>query len=162
MSYDVNVFTATGRLSSDPDLRYLPDGTPTVKFGLAVGGGKKSNGDDIVSFFNVTAWRKLAESVANYIKKGAFVTLTGHLQQRSWTNEKGEKRSMIEVVADRIVFPPKPKDGSSTTYQDNNSKAKSHEEPKEAVPVDSDGAYNGGDFPMGGDDPFENPQEPNY
>jgi single-strand DNA-binding protein len=55
-----------------------------------------------VSFFNVVAWREMAENVANSLTKGSRVVVTGRLEQRSWETENGEKRSVIEIAADEI------------------------------------------------------------
>ena len=58
--------------------------------------------EEQTSFFNVVCWREMAENVAESIGKGTRVVVTGRLEQRSWETEKGEKRSVVEIVADEI------------------------------------------------------------
>ncbi|MBV9936447.1 MAG: single-stranded DNA-binding protein, partial [Actinobacteria bacterium] len=58
--------------------------------------------EEKVSFFNVVCWREMAENAAASLAKGTRVLVTGRLEQRSWETEDGEKRSIVEVVADEI------------------------------------------------------------
>jgi single-strand DNA-binding protein len=55
-----------------------------------------------VSFFNVVCWREMADNVSESLAKGARVVVTGRLEQRSWETENGEKRSVVEIVADEV------------------------------------------------------------
>ena len=95
----------TGNLTEDPELRYTPSGAPVANFRVAVtprvkdGDGWK---DGETSFFQVTAWRSLAENVAESLTKGARVMVYGRLQQRSWETPEGEKRSVVEVQAEEV------------------------------------------------------------
>ncbi|MGH9193018.1 MAG: single-stranded DNA-binding protein, partial [Acidimicrobiales bacterium] len=54
------------------------------------------------SFFNVTCWRDLAQNVSESLEKGARVVVTGRLEQRSWETQEGERRSVVEIVADEV------------------------------------------------------------
>lgn len=98
--------TLVGNLTRPPELRYTPNGSPVVTFGLAVNRRWKSKVTDQweeqVSFFDVTCWRDLAENVASSVQKGSRVIVTGRLEQRSWENQNGERRSKVEVVADDL------------------------------------------------------------
>jgi single-strand DNA-binding protein len=95
----------TGNLTEDPELRYTPSGAPVANFRVAVtprvkdGDGWK---DGETSFFQVTAWRSLAENVAESLTKGARVMVYGRLQQRSWETPEGERRSVVEVQAEEV------------------------------------------------------------
>ena len=97
--------TITGNLTEDPELRYTPNGAPVANLRVAVtprvkdGDGWK---DGETSFFQVTAWRSLAENVAESLTKGARVMVYGRLQQRSWETPEGEKRSVVEVQAEEV------------------------------------------------------------
>ena len=62
--------------------------------------------EEQTSFFNVVCWREMAENVAESLGKGARVVVTGRLEQRSWETEQGEKRSVVEIVADEVGAEP--------------------------------------------------------
>lgn len=98
--------TVTGNLTDDPELRFTPNGTATVRFSVAVNARvRQSDGtwtDGDPSYYNVTAWRDLAERVAESLTKGTRVVVTGRLEQRHWTTEGGEKRATWQITADDI------------------------------------------------------------
>jgi single-strand DNA-binding protein len=101
-----NAVTLVGNLTRDPELRYTPAGAATCQFGLAVNrrwqNRQTQEWEEATSFFNVVAWRDLAENAGESLGKGSRVIVTGRLEQRSWETPDGEKRSVIEVVADEI------------------------------------------------------------
>ncbi|MCA1718766.1 MAG: single-stranded DNA-binding protein, partial [Actinobacteria bacterium] len=87
-----------GNLTRDPELRFTNDGVPVCGFGLAV--NRVRSKSEEVDFFNVSAWRELGETIANYKKKGDPVLVEGRLQYRTWEAQDGSKRSAVDVVAD--------------------------------------------------------------
>jgi len=96
-----------GNLTRDPELRYIPSGTAVANFGLATNriyttqdGERKED----VCFVDIVTWSKTAENCANYLTKGSPVFIEGRLQFRSWETDDGQKRSKLEVVADRVQF----------------------------------------------------------
>jgi single-strand DNA-binding protein len=92
-----------GNLTRDPELRHTKDGVAVVNLGLAVNRVRSKNEE--VDFFDVTAWRELAETIANYKKKGDPILLEGRLQYRTWEDkDTGAKRSKVDVVADSVQF----------------------------------------------------------
>ena len=91
-----------GNMTRDPELRFTQAGIPVCNFGLAV--NRVRSKTDEVDFFDVTAWRELGETVANYKKKGDPVLVEGRLQFRSWEAQDGSKRSKVDVVADTVQF----------------------------------------------------------
>ena len=101
-----NSVTVVGNLTRDPELRYTPAGAATCQFGLAVNrrwqNRQTSEWEEATSFFNVVAWREMAENAGESLAKGARVIVTGRLEQRSWETPDGEKRSVVEIVADEI------------------------------------------------------------
>jgi single-strand DNA-binding protein len=101
-----NSVTLVGNVTRDPELRYTAGGAAKVAFGLAVNrrwqNRQTQEWEEQVSFFNVVAWREMAENVAESIAKGSRVVVTGRLEQRSWETENGEKRTVVEVNADDI------------------------------------------------------------
>ncbi|NQV03941.1 MAG: single-stranded DNA-binding protein [Candidatus Omnitrophica bacterium] len=100
-----------GNLTRDPELRYVPSGAPVATFGLAVNrryvtqqGEKK----DEVCFVRIVVFGKQAESCSQHLSKGRLVFIEGRLQYRSWEQD-GQKRSMLDVIADRVQFLGGPK-----------------------------------------------------
>ncbi len=102
-----NSVTVTGNATREPELRFTPSGQAVANFGLAVNrrwqNRQTQEWEEKVSFFDVTCWAQLAENSAESIAKGTRVTVTGRLDQRSWENQEGEKRSKVEIVADDIA-----------------------------------------------------------
>lgn len=100
-----NSVTLVGNLTRDPELRYTPSGAAIAKFGIAVNRTYTNrNGESVeqTDFFNVNAWRQLAEHIAESLHKGTRVVVTGRVQSRSWETEDGQKRTVIEIEADDV------------------------------------------------------------
>lgn len=100
--------TIVGNLTADPELKFLGNGTPKTEFSVAVShywtdaSGEKQ---EKTSFFDVVAWRYLADDVARVLEKGVRVIVTGRLEQRSWEDDKtGSKRSKVELIADEVAI----------------------------------------------------------
>jgi single-strand DNA-binding protein len=91
-----------GNMTRDPELRFTNDGIPVCSFGLAV--NRVRSRSEEVDFFNISAWRELGETIANYKKKGDPILVEGRLQYRTWEAQDGSKRSAVDVVADRVEF----------------------------------------------------------
>src|SRR5437016_6433052 len=107
MATDSNSITISGNITRDPEMRYTPSGISKVTFGVAVNRSWRNQQtqewEEQTSFFNVVAWRQLAENVSASLTKGSRVVVSGRLEQRSWETESGEKRSIVEVVADDVA-----------------------------------------------------------
>jgi len=107
MATDTNSITISGNITRDPEMRYTPSGVSKVSFGVAVNRSWRNQQtqewEEQTSFFNVVAWRQLAENASATLTKGTRVVVSGRLEQRSWETEAGEKRSIVEVVADDIA-----------------------------------------------------------
>ena len=100
-----NQVTVVGNLTREPELRYTPSGAAVAKFGLAVNRSYTNrNGEKVedTSFFNVNAWRQLAENIAESLSTGTRVIVSGRLQSRSWETEEGQKRTVVEIEADEV------------------------------------------------------------
>ena len=115
---NLNKVFLMGNLTRDPELRYVPSGAPVATFGLAVNrrfmtqhGEKK----DDVCFVRIVVFGKQAESCSQHLSKGRLVFIEGRLQYRVWEQE-GQKRSAMDVVADRVQFlgSPRPAGGTQT------------------------------------------------
>lgn len=96
--------TIVGNLTRDPELRFTAGGRGIASFGLAVNRRYQVNGEwqEQVSFLNVVAWGDLGENAAASLNKGSRVIVTGRLEQRSYETNNGEKRSVVEIVADDL------------------------------------------------------------
>lgn len=100
-----NKIILIGRLTADPEMRFTPSGVPVAKFTLAVNRTfSNKQGDRETDFIDVVAWRGLAETCANNIKKGYMVAVDGRLQIRSYDDNQGIRRKAAEVVADTVRF----------------------------------------------------------
>lgn len=101
-----NAVFLMGNLTKDPELRYTGNGTAVAKLGLAVNDRYKKGDEweEKAHFFNIVVWSKQAESCAQHLKKGSKVLVEGKLQWSSWETETGEKRSAVDVRADRVRF----------------------------------------------------------
>jgi single-strand DNA-binding protein len=101
-----NSITLCGNITREPELRFTPSGQPKANFGIAVNrrwqNRQTNEWEEAVSFFNIVAWGSLGENASESLQKGSRVLVTGRLEQRSWETDDGEKRSIVEVVADEI------------------------------------------------------------
>ena len=100
-----NSVTVVGNLTREPELKYTPSGAAVAKFGIAVNRSYTNrNGERVeqTDFFNVNAWRQLAENIAESLSTGVRVVVTGRIQSRSWETEDGQKRSVVEIEADEV------------------------------------------------------------
>jgi single-strand DNA-binding protein len=99
-----SIVTLVGNLTRDPELRFTTGGRGQAQFGLAVSRRYQVNNEwqEQTSFFNIVAWGSLGENAAASLHKGNRIIVTGRLEQRSYETKEGEKRSVVEVIADEI------------------------------------------------------------
>jgi single-strand DNA-binding protein len=97
----LNKIMLIGNLGKDPEFTITPDGTPVAKFSLAVNRYTKSNGErkEETEWFNIVAWRQLAEVCEKYLHKGSKVYIEGRLSQRKYTDRENIQRTSVEVIA---------------------------------------------------------------
>ena len=101
----INCVILVGRLTADPEIRYTQSGIPVANFSIAVERNfKNSAGERETDFINIVAWRKTAELMAEYTKKGHMIGVDGTLQMRKYQTKEGENRTVYEVQADSIQF----------------------------------------------------------
>lgn len=97
----INNVVLVGRLTKDPDLRYTQSGQAVATFTLAVNRNfTNGNGEREADFINCVIWRKSAESLVNYAKKGTLLGVTGRIQTRNYENQQGQRVYVTEVVAE--------------------------------------------------------------
>ncbi|GAB6934969.1 MAG: single-stranded DNA-binding protein [Bacillota bacterium] len=94
-----------GRLTHDPELRYTPSGVAVASFSLAVNRPfTNQQGERETDFIDIVVWRQLAETCAQYLRKGRLVAVEGRLQIRTFENQEGRRVKVAEVVADNVRF----------------------------------------------------------
>lgn len=129
--------TLIGNVTSDPELKYTAQGAARLAFSIAVNhywtdaDGEKQ---ERTSFFNVTAWRYLAEDAANVLEKGVGVIVQGRLEQRTWDDDEGNKRSTIDVLANNIGLQVRNIESFERKRRDNNDGAAPKAAKKAASP----------------------------
>ena len=101
----INNVTVVGRLTREVDLRYTSNGTAYASFTLATDRDfKNQNGEKETDFINCVMWRKPAENLANYTKKGSLIGVSGRIQTRNYENEQGQRVYVTEVLAEKFSF----------------------------------------------------------
>lgn len=101
----INNVVVVGRLTRAVDLRYTSNGTAYASFTLATDRDfKNQNGEKETDFINCVMWRKPAENLANYTKKGSLIGIEGRIQTRNYDNGQGQRVYVTEVLAERFHF----------------------------------------------------------
>ncbi|MFA5051826.1 MAG: single-stranded DNA-binding protein [Patescibacteria group bacterium] len=104
---NLNKVMLIGNVTRDPEVRTTPSGQNVASVGVATNrrwtdqSGQKK---EVVEFHNVVAWRKLADIIGQYVKKGSKVYVEGRLQTRSWNDQSGQKRYRTEIVAENLIM----------------------------------------------------------
>lgn len=147
----INRTVLVGRLTKDPELRYTPNGVAVASFTIACDRPfTNQQGEREADFIRCVVWRRPAENVANYLKKGSLAGVEGRIQTRSYDDNDGRRVFITEVVADRVQFlEPKSSrssgQGSAEPYGGGNQN-QSQNQPQNQSPY--------------GDDPFANDGKP--
>lgn len=126
----INNVVLIGRLTKDAELRYTGSGKAVASFSLAVERSfSNQNGEKEADFINIVAWRKTAEIVSNYTRKGSLVGIKGRIQTRNYTNNNNQKVYVTEVVAEEVQLLGKKSDNEdhSDAPEGNTSKYKKNE-----------------------------------
>jgi single-strand DNA-binding protein len=117
-----------GNLTKDPELRYTAGGAPVANLRMAINRvyqSKTGEKKEDVCFVTVVVWNKVAETVGEYLKKGDPLFVEGRLQSKSWETEDKQKRTVLEVVAERVQFLNRGKGGSGEAAHDAEEEAAS-------------------------------------
>ena len=119
----MNKIMLIGNLGRDPEMSYTPNGTAVTKFTMAVSRVTKSptgERQDETEWFNIVAWRNLAEICERYLHKGSKVYIEGRLSQRKYTDREGVQRTSVEVIAsDMEMLSPKVADTEAVVGGEN-------------------------------------------
>ena len=126
-----------GNLTRDPELRSTPSGAQVCSFTVAVNRNYKDgsgNNQEQVSFLDCSAWGRSGEVIAQYAKKGSGILVSGRIEQRSWEDKEGQKRSRVEIVVEDFNFIGGNGDGGSAGGGSRSSRAS--EESQDVAPDD--------------------------
>lgn len=121
----MNRVVLVGRLTRDPDLRYTPNGVAVANFRIAVDRPfSNQQGNRDADFINCVVWRRAAENLATYMKKGSMIGVDGRIQSRSFEGRDGNTVFVTEVVAENIQFleskgSSQPRDQQPSGFQPN-------------------------------------------
>lgn len=102
----MNKVILVGRLTKDPELKFSSQGTAVATFTLAVDRKfvNQTTGQREADFINIVAWKGLAETIANYCKKGQRIGITGRINTRAYQAQDGSNRHVTEVIAEDMDF----------------------------------------------------------
>lgn len=122
----INNVVLVGRMTKDADLRYTSNGTAVASFTVAVNRQfTNQSGEREADFINCVAWRKTAETLANFTKKGSLVGVEGRIQTRSYDNQQGQRVYVTEVVVDNFSMLEPKSVTDQRRVEDNGSAASS-------------------------------------
>lgn len=112
----INAVVLVGRLTKDPELKYSQSGIASCRFTLAVNRPfKNKEGNNEADFVNCVTWRKQAENMANFLRKGSLTGIEGRIQTSNFEGKDGNRVFMTEVVADSVQFlEPRSTNGENT------------------------------------------------
>lgn len=112
----LNKVVIMGRLTRDPEVCKVNNDVSVCSFSVACDRDIVSKGSNEreTDFFDVTAWRSTADFVGKYFAKGRMIVVVGRLQKRSYTDKDGNKRSVVDIIAENVYFGDSKKDTDST------------------------------------------------
>lgn len=148
-----------GRLTKNPELKHSPSGVPVVRFTLAVNREMKR---DEADFINCIAFNKVAESLANYQKKGSRIGVVGRIQTGSYENQQGQRIFTTDVIANSIEFLDNRSDSTGNSQSTSNHESSTNTGGQHQG--SSQGQYGGNNnqpsYMQGNEDPFTNSKGP--
>lgn len=115
----LNKVILQGRLTNDPEVKALPNGTFVTRFSLAVGRDFKKEGQPDADFLNIIAFGKTAEFVGKYFTKGMQALVDGKIQTGSYDNKEGKKVYTTDIVCNAIYFTESKKEANNQQQNDN-------------------------------------------
>ena len=103
MARTINKVTLLGRIGTDPEMKYTPNGKAVTQLRLATDRYRR-DGEDTADWHNIVVWGKTAEAVNQYVGKGQRICLVGRLVQNTWEGDDGQRRHRTEVHTQEVVF----------------------------------------------------------
>ena len=110
----MNIAVLMGRLTADPELKHTANDVPVTSFTLAVDRRIKTGEERQADFITIVAWRKTAEFLTKYFKKGQLVAVEGSIQTRKYQDKDGNNRTAFEVVANQVHFAERRESGGES------------------------------------------------
>ncbi|MGE8038142.1 single-stranded DNA-binding protein, partial [Lysinibacillus sp. NPDC093692] len=158
----INRVVLVGRLTKDPELRYTPNGVATCRFTVAVNRTfQNQQGDREADFISCVAWRKQAENLANFQRKGNLIGLEGRIQTGSYEGQDGKRVYHTDVVADSIQFlEPRNSAGGSQSTSNYESSTNTGGQQQGSSQGQYGGNNNQPSYMRGNEDPFANSKGP--
>lgn len=132
----MNSVILMGRLTADPELKHTNNDTAVTSFSIAV--DRPMSKEKTADFINITAWRKTAEFIAKYFRKGSMIAIQGSLQTRRYEDKDGNKRTIYEVVANNVEFCGGKNENGNTSAGRSSATNKPVDEGVDSNPVESD------------------------
>ncbi|MDX8363557.1 single-stranded DNA-binding protein [Cytobacillus sp. IB215665] len=156
----MNRVILVGRLTKDPELRYTPSGVAVATFTLAVNRTfTNQQGERQADFINCVVWRKPAENVANYLKKGSLAGVDGRVQTRNYEGQDGKRVYVTEIVAESVQF-LEPRSGNEQRPAGNNHQGNQGGYEQFGQNQNQRNNNNNQGFTRVNDDPFANDGQP--
>ena len=103
MARTINKVELLGRVGTDPEMQYTPNGTAVTKLRLATD-RRSQDGETTADWHNIVVWGKSGEAVNNYVQKGQRIYIAGRLVQSSWEGDDGQRRYRTEIHTQEVVF----------------------------------------------------------
>lgn len=107
MARSVNKAILVGNVGKDPEVKFLPSGSPVANFGLATSERFKDKAGELqerTEWHNIVAYQRTAEIIRDYVKKGSKLYIEGRIQTRSWDDQSGKKQYRTEIVVNDLVL----------------------------------------------------------
>ncbi|EAE8592528.1 single-stranded DNA-binding protein [Listeria monocytogenes] len=143
----MNRVVLVGRLTKDPDLRYTPAGVAVATFTLAVNRTfTNQQGEREPDFINCVVWRKPAENVANFLKKGSMAGVDGRVQTRNYEGNDGKRVYVTEIVAESVQFLESKQNGAGGSTSNNNQSETNYSNDNKTSSYRADRSQNGDSF----------------
>ncbi|HAA1162494.1 TPA_asm: single-stranded DNA-binding protein [Listeria monocytogenes] len=143
----MNRVVLVGRLTKDPDLRYTPAGAAVATFTLAVNRPfKNGQGEQEADFIQCVVWRKPAENVANFLKKGSLTGVDGRVQTRNYEGNDGKRVYVTEIVAESVQFLEPKHNLAESSTSNNNQSGTNYSNNSKTTPYRADSSQKKGDF----------------
>ena len=131
MSRTINRVELLGRVGGDPDLKYSQNGTAVCQLRLATD-RRRQNGETEADWHSIVCWGKQAEAVAEYVRKGNRLYVSGSLAQNSYETEDGQRRYRTEIHAQEVVFLDSNGNGGSNGSSNGNGSREAADTPAAA------------------------------
>lgn len=146
----INNTILVGRMTANPNLKYTGNGTAVATFTLAVERNfSGANGERATDFLSCVVWRKQAETLANYTRKGSLIGVQGRLQSRTYDNQQGQKVYVTEVVVEEFQFlESKSKAENTSSNSTSNQQSATNNQPDPFSNLSGDVDINDDDLPF--------------